>query len=179
MEEYMMNSRELWLLRHAKADAGGRPGGDAERPLSEQGIQDALRLGAWMKQQGWQPDYVVSSSAKRTRQTAIQICHQLGINPDTVHYGEQLYLASRRILLEVIGATGIACHKLLLIGHNPGFEELLIYLCPESMSGSAESRTMGTANLARVQLEGGWSGLQQGSGKLLDITRPRQLDLPQ
>jgi phosphohistidine phosphatase len=177
MEEYMMNLRELWLLRHAQAVAGGTLDGDAERPLSEQGIQDAARLGAWMKQQGWLPDYMVSSSARRTRQTANQICNQLGINPDTVHYDVQLYLASRRILLELIGATGMSCHKLLLIGHNPGFEELLLYLCPELMSVPAESRTMGTANLARVQLESGWSGLQQGSGKLLDITRPRQLDV--
>jgi len=172
----MMNSRELWLLRHAQADADGRVAGDAERPLSAQGIQDAVKMGTWMKQQGWNPDCMISSSARRTRQTANQICHQLGINPDTVHYDVQLYLASRRILLEVIGATGMDYHKLLLIGHNPGFEELLIYLCPESLSGTAESRTMGTACLARVQLGGGWNGLQQGSGKLLDITRPQQLD---
>lgn len=170
-----MEFRELWLLRHAHAGNGGNDMDDFDRALSDRGKQDAVRLGIWMKEQQLVPDFIISSPAKRARQTAIQVCSGLGIDHDTVHYDVQLYLASRRTLLEVIGATGLNCYKLLLIGHNPGLEELVDYLCSEPKSGPVQNHHLTTANLARIQLPAAWTWLQQSAGKLFAITRPDQI----
>lgn len=170
-----MELRELWLLRHAHAGNGGNDMDDFDRALSDRGKQDAVRLGIWMKEQQLVPDFIISSPAKRARQTAIRVCSQLGIDPDNVHYNVQLYLALRGTLLEVIGAIGRDCRKLLLIGHNPGLEELLAYLCSEPQPDSAQDHWLATANLVRIQLPDAWTWLQEGAGKLLAITRLEQI----
>ncbi len=170
-----MELRELWLLRHADADSAGKYLYDIDRPLSERGKQDVVRLGSWMKQKQLLPDHIISSPAKRARQTVIRLCSKLEIDPDSVHYDVQLYLASRGTLLEVIGATGLACLKLLVVGHNPGLEELLKYLCTAPEAKPVQDIRLATASLVRIQLPDAWTWLQQGSGKLLAITHPDQI----
>ena len=171
-----MQLHELWLLRHAAAEAGSPGGEDIDRPLSKQGIHEVLELGTWMLQQGLLPDYVISSPAKRARQTANRVCSQLGIDADAIHYDVRLYLASRRMLLEVLAGMSLSVHRLLLVGHNPGLEDLLSYLCPEPLPRTARGELLNTTNLARIELPDAWKWLRQDVGKLVALTRPEQID---
>jgi len=117
--------RRLILLRHAKS---AYPDGvsDHERPLAPRGQRDVPTMGKEMARRGLQPDHVVVSTAKRTRETFALIEPYLGRH--TSHYERAVYEAPIDAILRVIYGIGPEVSTLMLIGHNPGLERTASYL---------------------------------------------------
>lgn len=161
---------KLWLLRHARAEAGDSLMEDADRPLSHAGRDQADRLGEWMYEQRLRPGLIVSSPVIRARQTTELVCQRLEFDLNHVHYDPGLYLASRGDLLGIIEDMTVPHGPIMLVGHNPGLEELLGWLCAEPLPRTHEGQLLTTANLARIRLDDS-GALDEGRGHLIDLTR--------
>lgn len=168
-------SRELLILRHAKSDWETDAPSDFQRPLAKRGRKDAPRMGKWLREQGITPDHVLSSPALRARQTVEHVCDELGLDRKTIEWDENVYLAELNTLLEVIANCPTSARRVLLVGHNPGLEDLLEYLCRDATSLPSDGKVLPTATVARVELPDKWKRLVPGSGKLVSLTRPREL----
>ncbi len=107
-------TRTLILMRHAKSSWGDPFAEDHDRPLNNRGRKSAPAIGAWLQSNGWLPDEVVSSSAKRTRET----WDRLGLSTPDIRFTPALYLAGPDEMFgELATATG---NTVLMLGHNPG-----------------------------------------------------------
>jgi phosphohistidine phosphatase len=154
----------LSILRHAKAE---RPEGypnDFSRPLTTRGHKDAARMGAFLASMEPAVDFILSSPAARAAQTADHIAAELG-HAKTVGWEAGIYLASADTLLELLRRAPEEAEHLLLIGHNPGLEELAAGLC----SGASDNSvlTLVTATLAHFELDiARWSQIRWGAGQL-------------
>jgi phosphohistidine phosphatase len=111
--------KHLILLRHAKSTWVNPDVDDFDRPLNKRGKRSAKVLGQWLRAQGWAPDAVFCSAARRTRETWEGL--SLKGTPDL---RRDLYHAAPETMLEVIRAAPAAAKTLLLIGHNPGIAAL-------------------------------------------------------
>lgn len=167
-------SRQLLILRHAKSDWDSGTSTDFERPLAKRGQRDAPRMGRWLDEQGLIPDYVVSSPALRAKQTTLKVCETLKIEATRLHWEGRIYEASAGILLEVLANCPESSSVVLLVGHNPGLEMLLRYLCSD-IPIPADGKLLPTATLADVEMPDSWSRLDPGAGRLRSLTRPRSL----
>jgi phosphohistidine phosphatase len=160
--------KTLLLLRHAKSSKTDSSLRDYDRPLSERGVTDAGLIGSFVRQQKIHPDVIVSSPAKRARQTAELVLKSAGLEVE-LRFDERIYEASVRRLLEVISQIEDARNTAMLVGHNPGFEELF-----ESLTG--EARHLPTAALACIETgTETWSKVGVEAGNLKWFIAPKEL----
>ena len=112
------------LLRHAKSDWGNEGLADHERPLNGRGRRSAEQVAATLVGQAIKPDLVLVSSAQRTRETVAAFEHALpqGVG---IRYEDELYGASAGSLLDRLQLLPNDVHSVLVVGHNPGIEELV------------------------------------------------------
>ncbi len=167
--------RELIVLRHAKSDWNTKAARDFDRPLAKRGVKAAKKMGHWMQRQEIMPDYIITSPAKRAQQTLRRLGKVLEFDDKLIHTDKRIYEANVETLLNVLADCPSEPQRVMLVGHNPGLEMLLLYLCPEA-SQLDVAKLMPTAALARVEMPADWSNLSANSGHLLHIQRPRQLD---
>ena len=126
--------RILTLVRHAKTQADSATGRDFDRELTDRGRRDSARIGKLLR--GF--DLVLSSPAAR----AVQTASLAGLNPTL---DERIYNASAAELISIVRETDRAIESLLMIGHNPGFEQLAT-----SIAGTPIA--MATASLVELRL---------------------------
>lgn len=159
----------LLLLRHAKSSWKDESLPDHERPLAKRGFRDAPRIGQLLREENLHPDLILSSTSRRTRQTVELVTDASGFGGD-VRWLEELYAAPPEEYLEAVRALPDTYGCVMVVGHNPGLEELL-----DLLTGEAESLT--TAALAQVNLPiHSWSDLSMGTqGKLVNIWRSKEL----
>lgn len=167
--------RELLILRHAKSDWGSAATTDFARPLTGRGKRDAPKIGAWLHQEGLQPDHVVSSPAQRARQTAIRVCKTVGFPKGLIDWEPEVYEATLDNLLAALGRCPPDATRVLLVGHNPGLETLLQFLAGGELDLPEDGKLLPAGALARLEMPEDWSPPSQGCAKLLSITRPRAL----
>lgn len=165
---------ELLLLRHAKSD-WERNCSDFDRPLNPRGRRDAARIGEWLHDHARAGLHLLSSPARRAAQTAHAVSAMTGIAMDSIRWDERLYLASAETLLEVLGELPESCERVLLIGHNPGLEELLLQLAPGALSYRKNDKLLTTATLAWLDLRGAWREASHARGSVRDFVRARDL----
>lgn len=165
--------RELLLLRHAKSDWDAGVESDFDRPLAKRGKKDAPAVGAWLYREGLVPDYVISSPAKRARQTATRVCKGLDFKKSQIVWDPRIYEADVETLLRVLADCPAQARLVLLVGHNPGLEELLRYLAGDEIETPEDGKLLPTATVARLEMPEDWRGLQAGCAHLVSITRPR------
>lgn len=138
--------RELILLRHAHAEAAMPGQDDRDRALSVRGRAEAAAAGAWLREHGYIPDRVLCSTARRARET-------LDIAQDDLGYGQALRLDG--IYDATPGALAMLADahrevaRLLMVGHNPGFEHLAALM---STGRSGDFRGMPAAGIAVLRL---------------------------
>ena len=114
---------KLILLRHAQSDwHTGKS--DFDRPLNERGKKAAPLIGQRLADRADPPEQIISSPAKRARQTAKRIASEIGYPSEQIEYREEIYEASRQTLIDLLHEQSDSCDSLMLIGHNPGFSEL-------------------------------------------------------
>lgn len=167
--------RELLILRHAKSAWNTNAATDFDRPLSNRGNRDAPRVGRFMAREGLVPDYVVSSPARRARQTVTLACSEMGIGSEVIHWDERVYHASTGALMDVLNEAPDNARRVLIAGHNPGLETLLQTLCRNPVPMPDDFKLMPTAALARLEIPTAWSALDGGTARLLSLTRVKSL----
>ena len=167
--------RRLILLRHAKSDWPDVP--DQERPLAKRGRRDAPVVGRWLRRHGYLPDTVICSVARRTRQTWDLVAPELGGSP-SVTFEPRAYAASALTLLYLVRELPGTCRAALLIGHNPGIEELAAHLA-EAPAAAGAARPSGprfpTAAVAVLEFDGDWPDLAPGHAGLLAFATPADM----
>ena len=169
--------RRLLLLRHAKAERS-RPGErDHERILAARGRNDAPRLGAYMVRHAFTPDLVVVSTSTRTRETW-ELAATAFEDVPPVQYDERIYEASPQAILKVIKETGPQVGTLLVVGHNPGLQELatLLVAVGDSDALLRLKEEFPTASLALINfMVEDWSRLHPHAGRLEHFVTPDTL----
>ena len=163
--------RELLILRHAKSSWDSDADSDFDRPLAKRGKKDAPRVGAWLYREGLVPDLVVSSPAERAKQTALKVCESMEFKKKKVLWDKDIYAAGLNELLAVLARCPADAVTVLLVGHNPGLEELLAYLVGGEVDVPDDGKLLPTATLARLEMPRDWSGLENGCADLVGITR--------
>ncbi len=163
--------RELMLLRHAKSDWKQDDLMDIDRPLSDKGKKNALKMGKWLKSQNLMPDLILVSPAHRAQQTLRRICSECPANTITI---DELYLAELNTLQKVLTEAPAAI-RVMIIGHNPGLELLYRFLHNEPEEDAIH--LFPTASLAHFILPQDWHSLEQGDGKLTQFIRPKDIPL--
>ena len=166
---------ELYLLRHAKAVPAEDGGADRERPLEPRGRKAAQAMGAWIGEHHLVPDLVLCSPSLRTRQT-LDIITPGFDRPPKIVLEEALYLASADRLLARIRRVAASFDGVLLVGHNPAFHELALFLA-ESTSGPLVARLGGfpTGAMARFEVSIPWSALGRRTARLAGVINPKEL----
>lgn len=161
--------KTLLLMRHAKSSWKDATMRDFERPLNERGRKSAPVMGRLLRRRKPLPDLVVSSPAERARTTAALVTESAALHAP-LRYDERIYEATASQLLEVVAQLDEAADTALLVGHNPGMEELI-----ETLTGAHER--MPTAALACITLDvEKWSKARAGAGRLEWVERPKEID---
>jgi len=168
-------SRYLLLLRHAKSAWDTGAATDFDRPLANRGERDAPNMGRWLKKQGLVPDIVISSPALRANQTSEAACRKMGIKQKKINWDNRVYAAVTSELLEVLKGYKKNPKTLMMVGHNPGLEDLLIYLVGQDIQMPPDGKLMPTAAAAYVEMPDNWKDLKKGVGKLVSITRVKDI----
>jgi phosphohistidine phosphatase len=163
-------TRELLLLRHGKSDWDSGDD-DFNRPLKDRGKRGAQRIGVWLAQQHLTPDLVVASPAERALVTAQKTCKAMGNGDEGIQRDKRIYAAEIDDLLAVLGDCPQDAGRVMLVGHNPGLEELLVWLANEVVPVPEDGKLLPTATLARLQMPVDWRTLVAGCARLDSITR--------
>lgn len=156
----------LYLLRHAKAETQGA-GGDQERKLAEAGIKDAKTMAAAMVEARVSPELVLCSESARTRQTLELVLPALKPAPRIV-CEDELYLADAKHLLARLRHVPEDTRSVLLVGHNPGLQELAVLLSDRRAGPLMAQLALGfpTSALASFDLPLPWPELATGTAHL-------------
>jgi len=170
----------LLLLRHAKSD-WSKDADDHDRPLSVRGRNAAPEIARHMRTKYYVPEVVLCSTARRTRETLDLLLPAWKKKP-ALRYERALYLADWPVLLANLKKAPARASPLLLVGHNPGIEQLAIALAlqPRSVAERARlqrlTQKFPTAALAVLDFEvSSWRNLKPGMGQLVDYIRPKDL----
>lgn len=167
-------TRELLLLRHGKSDWSVGVD-DFYRPLKDRGKRAAQRIGVWLAQQKLVPDVIISSPAERALVTAEKACKAMGNGAQDIQQQERIYEAALGDLLKVLADCPADAGRVMLVGHNPGLEELLEWLVIDRVPVPEDGKLLPTATLARLQMPADWGTLIAGCAQLHSITRPGSL----
>lgn len=160
--------KTLFLLRHAKSSWKDESLPDFERPLNRRGKEAAENIGRYLKHELIVPELVVSSPATRTRETVERVAKVTKWSTE-VRFDQRIYEAGGLRLLEVVSQIENDRHTALLVGHNPGLEELLMLL-----TGVTEQ--LATAALAKIEIKTSkWSTAGDKRAKLAWLIKPRDL----
>ncbi|AAZ54173.1 histidine phosphatase family protein [Thermobifida fusca] len=152
-------SRRLVVLRHAQAEHSASLA-DVDRPLTQEGRQQARMVGERLAREGLLPDHVLCSTARRTRQTWDLVAEQLPCEPE-VDFDAELYTADVDTALQLVSYVDPQVRTLLVVGHNPTMAQLAAAF--DSESGYL---SFPPASVAVVDLDVDWLYIAPGTGRL-------------
>ena len=152
----------LYLLRHAKSSWDDASLDDHDRPLAPRGRKASKAIGRYLRDHDIEPELVLCSSAKRARQTLAR----LGPAGVDARIEPELYGASAQALLERLHAVPDEVASVMLIGHNPGMQQLAFNLA--GLDDKFPTAALATFECSR------WRTLDQAT--LVDYVRPRELE---
>lgn len=168
--------KTLALLRHGKSSWDDPDVRDFDRPLKRRGKDASKLMGAEMRRRGLQFDLVLASPARRIVETIVHLDEGYGdrLQP---RLEENIYDASSGRLLKILRQIGDDTERVLLIGHNPGLQDLAVTLIDED---DALSRSVAdsypTAALALIELSAErWADVEPGTGRITAFLKPRDL----
>ena len=171
--------KTLMLLRHAKSGWDDLNLRDFDRRLNPKGERAAAAMGRHLRDLGIGWDVAVASPAARVRETVAQLAAGYGraIEPA---WDRRLYLAAAPVLLEIAQALSERAPRALIVGHNPGLEDLVLLLTPDRSGDRLRDDVelkFPTASLAVLELTAErWADVAPDSATLARFVRPRDLD---
>jgi phosphohistidine phosphatase len=163
----------LYLLRHAKSSWADPALPDHERPLAPRGRRDSKRIAKHLRRLGYEPELILCSSAARTRETLDLV--RPAVPTSEVMVEDELYAASSEELLARIRLVPDAVASVMLIGHNPGLEQLALALASAGDELEQLAAKFPTAALATLAVANSWSRLAPGDATLDAYVVPKQL----
>jgi len=169
--------KTLLVLRHAKSGWDDPVARDFDRPLNPKGQRAAVAMGRYLREQGLRFDHSIASPAVRVRETLAEVSHGLGAAIEPA-WDQKLYLASLGTLLDAIEDLPDSAGTVLLSGHNPGLEELVLdrVRTPGPLRDAAEEK-FPTATLAELRFNiAHWREASRADAELVRFVRPRDLD---
>jgi phosphohistidine phosphatase len=170
--------RRLLLLRHAKAERLQSSGRDHDRILAKRGREDAVAVGAYLVRHKLTPDRALVSTAVRTRETWGLVATAF-TKPPPAEFESSIYEAPPEAILKAIKATEPAARTLIVVGHNPGMQQLAGLLIA---SGDVDARQrlleeFPTAAFAMISFAvESWNGLHPEGGRLEHFVTPDALE---
>ncbi|MFL9839995.1 histidine phosphatase family protein [Sphingomonas sp. ST-64] len=171
--------KTLTLLRHAKSSWDDSVARDFDRPLNARGQRAAATVGRHMRSEGLEFDHVAASPAVRVVETIEHV--ETGYGSELAPaWDRRIYLASASSLLDIVHELPAGADSVLLIGHNPGLEDLVLLLVPDrandALRDSVEEK-FPTAALVEMHFDtDAWSEVRAGGATLIRFVRPRDLD---
>ncbi len=149
--------KELLLLRHGKSDWNTHKT-DFYRPLKKRGRINAKQMGKWLIYKDLLPEIIISSPATRAMKTAELACKAMGCSAQIIKAEASLYLAGEADFLHILANIPEQLRRVMLVGHNPGLEDLLLHLVP-TIPVPADGKLFPTASIAYLQLNSNWTSL--------------------
>ncbi len=171
--------KTLGLFRHAKSDWHDPRARDFDRPLNPRGEKGAGLVGRHIFDHDVKWDKVIASPAVRVAET-IELAAKATGRPIAVNWDRRIYLASSATLLDLLREQKDDPGSVLMVGHNPGLEDVIFDLVPDD--GTSPLRDVvelkfPTASFAVLELDiEHWNELKDRCGKLVHLIRPRDLD---
>jgi phosphohistidine phosphatase len=168
--------KTLYVLRHAKSDWSNSSLKDFDRPLNDRGRKAGEAMGAEMRRRGVKPDLVLVSTALRARQTLALVQDGYG-QAFNVRDEGRIYAADVSTLIDVVRSVPDNMESLMIVGHNPGLQDLVLLLAdgPDDLRSEVAQR-FPTAALAEIRFEcDSWRKVAGASGQLQSLTKPRNL----
>lgn len=169
-----MQKYQLIVMRHAKSDWSEESCSDFERPLTTRGKKSAKQMGKWLKRR-YHIDRIICSPALRTKQTCQLVTEQLRLPQNHIRWESGIYDASLHDLISVITKYSEDIRTLLLIGHNPGLDQLLCYLSRDPPATNSAGKLLTTAAIAVLDYGDAAITVQPGYACLQCLVRPKEL----
>lgn len=170
--------KRLGIMRHAKSDPGGAALDDFDRPLNDRGWKAARKMGKELDRRDIRFDLVIASPAARVRETIDGLTEKLELNVE-IRFEPRMYAASEQTLLDIVRSLPEGVHAPLLVGHNPGLQQLAVELTHGDRNALRYrlSEKFPTGALARLELPAHrWSEVAPGSGEIAELIFPKEID---
>ncbi len=170
-------TRRLLVLRHAKSSWDDPSLADRDRPLAARGRRATKLLRRHLRDDRIEVDAVFCSTAARARETWDRVRPGLRGQPP-VRFEPRMYEADVRTLVEIVRTAPPTAGTVLLVGHNPGLDDLVHALARDGDPVALDLLAAGlkTGSLATLRVEGEWAALAPNAGYLESLVRPRDLD---
>ena len=159
--------KTIYLIRHAKSSWKNIEISDFERPLNKRGKEDRKIMGQRLVSRNCNPQIFLSSSAKRTRETSIEISKAIGFKSSKIRFLDILYHAVHPVMLSEINKQNNKSDTLILVGHNPGISNLGYYL-------TGIPTSFPTCGIAKITFEtNNWEEISSETGFLEFFDYPK------
>jgi len=169
----------LGLFRHAKSDWNDARLRDFDRPLNARGRKGAAIIGKHVHDYGIRWSQIIASPAARVTQT-IEIAEKAAGSAPPVTWDRRIYLASSDTLLDLLRDQSDDPASIIMVGHNPGLEDLIFDLVPDDGKNPLRDEVevkFPTAAFAVIELDiDTWGDIAERTGRLVHLTKPRDLD---
>jgi len=163
--------KRVWIMRHAKSERDDPGLADIDRPLARRGRKDAPAVGQWLAAHGAAPDLIVSSPARRARDTADLVARAVGYQGEPQCW-QLLYPGEAEPTLGALRELDKEVGSVLLVTHNPHAEELVALLA----AGDGLKVRMPTAALALLEADiAEWTSLERAGMSLAALVAPETL----
>ncbi len=163
-----MESKTLYLVRHAKSSWKDPSLTDQQRPLNTRGLKNAPEMAHRLRDASRNVDKIISSSAERARSTALYMAQGLNYDIDNIKHNDHLYFGGIQSMLDVINHSEQSVGSLMLVGHNPDLTSLFNYLCGN------QTYNMPTCAIAIIHFDCDWSSVDRGTGTVIDYDFPKR-----
>ena len=161
--------KSLILVRHAKSSWDSPELSDKERPLNSRGKHDAPMMGKLLNKLGLKAELIISSPAKRARQTAKRIAKEIGYKEEDIQVDNNLYMAGIEDFYDVIGLVNDKVNTLFVFSHNYGITDFANYI------SNSDIDNIPTCGIVRIDLDiDSWSKIKNEKGKLVFFEYPKK-----
>ncbi|HET7710110.1 MAG TPA: histidine phosphatase family protein [Sphingomicrobium sp.] len=169
--------KQLAILRHAKSDWGNPGLTDFDRPLNKRGRKAAKKVGRELHSRGLTFDQIVCSPAARARETVERFAIGFEGVPE-VRFEPNLYMCSTGTLISVINALPDDARTVMIVGHNPGFHDIVLRMTKPDGDGMREkvgaNYPTGAFALIDFPVEH-WADVEPATGEIRQVIFPREL----
>lgn len=169
----------LGLFRHAKSDWSDAKARDFDRPLNARGLKGAAIMGQHIVGTGRRFKRIIASPAVRVADTIENASKACG-SSFAIEWDRRIYLASSATLMDLLRELDGDPDSVLMVGHNPGLEDLIFDLVPDDGNNPLRDiveEKFPTAAYAVLELPiDRWDQIHERCARLIELVRPRDLD---
>lgn len=169
--------KQLAILRHAKSDWGNPGLTDFDRPLNKRGRKAAKKVGNELRERGLSFDRIVCSPAQRAKETVERFERGYESLPE-LSFEPRLYMCSTGTLIDVINNLPDEAQTVMIVGHNPGFHDIVLRMTKPNGDGLREKvgANYPTGAFALIDFPTDhWADVEPASGEIRQVIFPREL----